>query len=54
MLACVCTHTHTPGPVPNLHKEPFLEQSEIPCIPFKELISCPIIALMELTCAVLL
>lgn len=20
MLACVCTHTHTPGPVPSLHK----------------------------------
>lgn len=53
MLACVCTHTHTHLDLCPACTRPFLEQSEIPCIPFKELISCPIIALMELTCAVL-
>ena len=58
-LASMCTHTHTiphhttttpPSPVlcPACTR-PFLEQSEIPCIPFKELISCPVIALVELT-----
>ena len=49
MRVYASTHTHL-DLCPTCTR-PFLEQSEIPCIPFKELISCPVIALMELTCA---